>query len=162
MADGGRLALERWQEDVAGCGGWARCCHTSPGRPAEGTDRRGEEGVEGPPRKVEGCEVSAFRPRHDPGEVIVEFKGDTIDFAGTAKGAVVGLDPATDPKCLDFKVPVGSGLLKKGSTYESVYRLDGDTLTWAVYHGRGRNRALTFDRPTEAGVMVMVLRRVKA
>jgi uncharacterized protein (TIGR03067 family) len=94
-------------------------------------------------------------------EVVVKFKGDTIDFAGSAAGAVVELDPATDPKCLDFKALVGSGVFKKGSTYESVYKLDGDVLTWAVYVGRGKNRPTAFDKPTDAGVMVMVLNRVK-
>ena len=100
-----------------------------------------------------------------PGEgddaVVVEFKGNTIDFAGSATGVVVELDPATDPKCLDFKALVGSGVFKKGSTYESVYKLDGDVLTWAVYVGRGKNRPTAFDKPTDAGVMVMVLNRVK-
>jgi uncharacterized protein (TIGR03067 family) len=93
--------------------------------------------------------------------VVVEFKGDTVDFDGSAAGTVVELDPTTDPKCLDFKIRVGSGVFKKGSTYESVYKRDGSTLTWAVYHGRGKNRPVTFDRPTDAGVMVMVLKRVK-
>src|SRR5262245_39429907 len=95
-----------------------------------------------------------------PGEgddaVVVEFKGKTIDFAGSATGVVVELDPATDPKCLDFK-----GLYKKDTIYESVYKRDGDTLTWAVYHRRGKSRPVSFDKPTDAGVMVMVLSRVK-
>ena len=71
------------------------------------------------------------------------------------------MDSATDPKCLDFKARVGSGLFKKGSTYESVYKLDGDTLTWAVYTGRGKNRPTAFDRPTDAGVKVLALNRIK-
>ncbi|HJZ58586.1 MAG TPA: TIGR03067 domain-containing protein [Gemmataceae bacterium] len=94
-------------------------------------------------------------------EVTVEFKGNTIDFAKAATGVVAELDPATDPKCLDFKAQVGSGVFKKDSTYESVYKLDGDTLTWAVYVGRGKNRPVAFDKPTDAGVMVMVLNRIK-
>lgn len=89
-------------------------------------------------------------------EVTVEFKGGTIDFAGSATGSVVALDPTTDPKCLDFK-----GLYKKDTIYESVYKRDGDTLTWAVYHGQGRSRPTAFDKPTDAGVMVVVLNRVK-
>jgi uncharacterized protein (TIGR03067 family) len=89
-------------------------------------------------------------------EVLVEFKGGTIDFDGSATGVVVSLDPTTDPKCLDFK-----GLYKKDTIYESVYKRDGDTLTWAVYHGQGRSRPAAFDKPTDAGVMVIVLNRVK-
>jgi uncharacterized protein (TIGR03067 family) len=94
-------------------------------------------------------------------ERVIEFKGRTIDFAGSAAGVVVALDPTTDPKCLDFKARVGSGVFKKGSTYGSVYKLDGRTLTWAVYVGRGKNRPVAFDKPKVAGVMVMVLDRVK-
>jgi uncharacterized protein (TIGR03067 family) len=95
-----------------------------------------------------------------PGEgddaVVVEFKDNTIDFAGSSTCVVADLDPATDPKCLDFKGP-----FKKDMIYESVYKRDGDTLTWAVYHGQGKNRPTAFDKPTDAGVMVMVLTRVK-
>jgi uncharacterized protein (TIGR03067 family) len=94
-------------------------------------------------------------------EVVVEFKGETVDFDGSATAAVVALDPATDPKCLDFKARTGSGVFKKGSTYESVYKIDGDTLTWAVHVGRGKNRPVAFNKPTDAGGMVMVLNRVK-
>jgi uncharacterized protein (TIGR03067 family) len=94
-------------------------------------------------------------------EVTVEFKGGAIDFAGVATGVVAELDPATDPKCFDFQVSSGSGVFKTGSTYESVYKLDGDTLTWAVYKGRGKNRPASLGKPTDPGVMVMVLTRVK-
>ena len=95
-----------------------------------------------------------------PGEgddaVVVEFKGNTIDFAGSATGEVVEVDPTTDPKCLDFK-----GLYKKDTIYESVFKRDGDTLTWAIYHGQGKSRPTAFDKPTAPGLMVIVLRRVK-
>ena len=96
-----------------------------------------------------------------PDGLVVEFKGDAIDFAGVATATVVVLDPATDPKCLDFEAQVGSGVFKKGSTYESVYKRDGDKLTWAVYHGREKNRPTSLDKPTDPGVMVMVIARVK-
>src|SRR5262245_29395305 len=89
-------------------------------------------------------------------EVVVEFKGNTIDFAGSATGVVVDLDPTTDPKCLDFK-----GLYQKDAIYESVFKRDGDNLTWAVYHGRGKSRPTAFDKPTDPKLMVIVLRRVK-
>lgn len=100
----------------------------------------------------------------EPGDddVIVEFKGDRIEFNGSAVGAIVELDAAADPKCLDFKIRSGGdGIFRKGSTYESSYKLDGDTLIWAVYHGRGKNRPTAFDRPTEPGVIVMKFDRVK-
>jgi uncharacterized protein (TIGR03067 family) len=96
-----------------------------------------------------------------PDGLVVEFKGGTIDFDSSATGAVVALDPATGPKCLDFKMRTEFGILKKGATYESVYRCDGDTLKWAFYHGRGKSRPTTLGRPTDPGVMVMVFSRVK-
>jgi uncharacterized protein (TIGR03067 family) len=91
----------------------------------------------------------------------VEFKGKTINFDNMATGAVVALDAGTDPKCLDFTVPKGFGVLKKGAIYESIYKRNGETLTWAVCVGRGKNRPVAFNRPTDPGVMVMVLTRVK-
>jgi uncharacterized protein (TIGR03067 family) len=93
--------------------------------------------------------------------VIVEFKGDRIDFAGATTGVVEAMDHATDPKCLDFKAQGMSGVFKKGSPYESVYKLDGDKLTWAVYVGRGKIRPMSLDKPKEAGVMLMMLERIK-
>jgi uncharacterized protein (TIGR03067 family) len=100
-------------------------------------------------------------PRDDDGEVF-EFKGHAIDFAdGSGAGEVVELDPETDPKCLDFKMSKGFGVLKTGATFESSFELDGDTLTWAVYVGRGKYRPTTLDKPAVEGVMVVVLKRVK-
>jgi uncharacterized protein (TIGR03067 family) len=71
------------------------------------------------------------------------------------------IDHATDPKCLDFEAQTTSGVFKKGVTYESVYKLDGKLLTWAVYTGRGKNRPTSLKKPTEAAVMVMKLERIK-
>lgn len=100
-------------------------------------------------------------PGNDGDNVIVAFKGHAIDFDGVAAGEAFELDPATDPKCLDFKVLRGSGALKEGSTYESIYKLNGDRLIWAMHTGREKNRPATFDKPTVAGTMVIVLERVK-
>lgn len=74
-------------------------------------------------------------------EVTVEYKGNTIDSAGSAAGVIAEPDPAADPKCLNLKAREGSGVFRTGSTYESVYKLDGNTLTWAVYTGRGEESA---------------------
>jgi len=92
---------------------------------------------------------------------VITVTGGKIDFAGVATAAVADLDPTTDPKCLDFKVGVASGVLKADSVYESVYKRDGDTLTWAFYHGRGKSRPSGLDKPTDPELMVMVLTRVK-
>jgi uncharacterized protein (TIGR03067 family) len=99
---------------------------------------------------------------HDPDDrLIFAFKGNTIDFAKSGAGVIVELDSGTDPKCLDFKLLKGFGVLKKDATYESAYKIDGDTLTWAVHVGREKNRPLTFDTPADAGTLVIVLTRVK-
>jgi hypothetical protein len=59
---------------------------------------------------------------------VVTIAGGRIDLAGVATAEVTALDPATDPKCLDFQVRAGAGVLKTGSSYESVYKRDGGSL----------------------------------
>jgi uncharacterized protein (TIGR03067 family) len=93
--------------------------------------------------------------------LIFSFNGRAIDFAKSGSGVVVALDPETDPKCLDFKTLKEFGVLRAGSTYESVYKLNGDTLTWAVHVGREKNRPVSLDKPTDPGTLVIVLSRVK-
>jgi uncharacterized protein (TIGR03067 family) len=100
-------------------------------------------------------------PETEDDAPIVAFKDGTIDFNGSVAATVFELDPSTNPKCFDFKAVTGAGLFRKGTVYESVYKLDGDTLTWAVYTGRGKNRPVVFDKPTDDGFVVMVLNRVK-
>jgi uncharacterized protein (TIGR03067 family) len=124
-----------------------------------------------PPKKLPSKELKAIEGKwtvvkfiHSdrettPDEVTVEFKAGTINFAQAAAGEVVELEPTTDPKCLDFKIKTGSGALKEGAAYESIYKLDGDTLTWAVYLGKGKNRPAGFEK--HDGVLIMVLKRVK-
>jgi uncharacterized protein (TIGR03067 family) len=100
-------------------------------------------------------------PRTDDDPFLVTVTGGKIDFAGVAAAAVADLDPTSDPKCLDFKVGVASGILKADSMYESVYKRDGNTLTWAFYYGWGKSRPSGLDKPADPGLMVMVLNRVK-
>jgi uncharacterized protein (TIGR03067 family) len=128
-------------------------------------------GIGGPPDKLPEKELKAvegkwavekfIHPDREitPDGVTVVFKGGAIDFDKSAPGEVVEVDGVTDPKCLDFKIKTGSGALKEGAAYESVYKVDGDTLTWAVYLGKGKNRPAGFDKQDE--VMVMVLKRLK-
>ncbi len=99
---------------------------------------------------------------HDPDDrLIFTFEGNTIDFAKSGSGVIVALDPGTVPKCMDFELHKEFGVLKKGTTYESTYKIDGDRLTWAVHVGREKNRPLTFDKPADASTLVIVLDRVK-
>jgi uncharacterized protein (TIGR03067 family) len=100
-------------------------------------------------------------PGADGDPFVVTIAGGKIDFAGVATAEVTDLDPATDPKCLDFTARGESGVLKAGAAYESVYKRDGDTLTWAFYHGRGKSRPAGLGKPTDPGLMVLVLTRVK-
>jgi uncharacterized protein (TIGR03067 family) len=100
-------------------------------------------------------------PGADGDPFVVTIAGGKIDFAGVATAEVTDLDPATDPRCLDFTARAGSGVLKAGSTYESVYKRDGDTLTWAFHYGRGKSRPAGVGKPTDPGLMVLVLTRVK-
>jgi len=100
-------------------------------------------------------------PGTDDDSFVITITGGKIDLAGVATAEVIDLDPATDPKCLDFKAGMGSGVLKASAVYESVYKRDGDTLTWAFYHGQGKSRPTSLDKPTDPALMVMVLSRVK-
>lgn len=100
-------------------------------------------------------------PGADGDPFVVTITGGEIDFAGVATAEVTDLDPATNPKCLDFKARSASGVLKAGAVYESVYKRDGDTLTWSFYHGRGKCRPAGLEKPTDPGQMVLVLTRVK-
>jgi uncharacterized protein (TIGR03067 family) len=93
-------------------------------------------------------------------DLVFSFKGSAIDFAKSGSGVVVALDAATDPRCLDFKMLKGFGVLKEGATYESVYKRDGDTLSWAVHVGREKNRPVTFEKPADPGTLVIVMSRV--
>jgi uncharacterized protein (TIGR03067 family) len=100
-------------------------------------------------------------PGTDDDPFLVTVTGVKIDFAGVATAVVADLDTTADPKCIDFKVGVASGVLKADSVHESVYKRDGDTLTWAFYHGRGKSRPTSLGKPTDPALMVMVMTRVK-
>lgn len=109
--------------------------------------------------KVNSGGTEEMTPPEAAGQI--EFKGRKILLAGKNLAEVADLDPTTDPKCLDFKVGMQNGALQKGTVYESVYKIDGDTLTWAIYIGAGGMRPANFDPPKEAGFVLVVLKRVK-
>ena len=91
------------------------------------------------------------------------FKGRTVVVNTVAKFefTVSELDPATDPRLMDWTSLTDAGPVKKGMTFEAIYKLDGDTLTIAFYQGGGKQRPANFDPPKEAGTSVIVLTRVK-
>src|SRR4051812_14303389 len=73
---------------------------------------------------------------------------------------VIGLDPSTNPKVIDFR---GPDPRTKGGTKEreGIYKLDGDTLTLVVYARAEKKRPTPSDPPPEAGVNLHVYKRVK-
>lgn len=79
-------------------------------------------------------------------------------FTGKDKAVVVALDPAAQPKCLDLK-SVEEG--RDGTVDEAIYKIDGDTLTIALYQGKGKQRPTTFDTPKERDTILVVFKRVK-
>lgn len=100
-------------------------------------------------------------PMFNGKEIVVEFKNGKMVFGELELFEIAAVDPAADPKCLDVKALGDFGALKKGTTYESIYKFDGDTLTWAGYAGEGKKRPGTFDKPTDPLTGVLVLKRVK-
>src|SRR5262249_46245190 len=97
-----------------------------PADPAKGRSwggKRGVEAVEGKWRAVKFIHSDRETvPGTDDDPFVITVTGGKIDFAGVATAAVADLDTTTDPKCLDFKVGVASGVLKADSVYESVYK----------------------------------------
>jgi uncharacterized protein (TIGR03067 family) len=92
-------------------------------------------------------------------QVILTFRGAKWTFSAAAEqGEVLALDAASSPKLIDLKKTRrgGGGLVREG-----IYKLDGDTLTLALYQGTEKKRPTSFDTPTEAGMVVFVLRRAK-
>src|SRR5687767_11855936 len=78
-------------------------------------------------------------------EAIAEFKGRKFLIAGKEVFDIANLDPSTDPKCLDFKALADMGEIRKDTVYEGIYKIDGDTLTLALYIGDGQKRPAKFE-----------------
>jgi uncharacterized protein (TIGR03067 family) len=99
-------------------------------------------------------------------EVILEFKGRKLLVTEGDKKSqeffeIATLDPGTTPKLIDFKALVDMGPITKGTTYEAIYKLDGDTLQLALYIGADKKRPEKFESPKDSGVVVITLKREK-
>jgi uncharacterized protein (TIGR03067 family) len=94
----------------------------------------------------------------DDRELAAEIKDGKWIFTGVEKAEIVAIDPTTEPKCIDFK-SVEKG--RAGTVDEAIYKIDGDTLTIALYQGKGKQRPANFDTPKDAGTILVVLNRVK-
>ena len=53
------------------------------------------------------------------------------------------------------------GPIAKGTVYEGIYKLDGDTLTMAFYVASGSKRPDKFESAQGSGVVVVTLERQK-
>ena len=96
----------------------------------------------------------------DDPELVVVFDGAKMSVAfGSQKytADVAALDPSTDPKCLDLTVTRPNRVL----TSEAIYKLDGDTLVIADTPNGEKLRPADFDKPADARVQVMTLKRMK-
>lgn len=104
-------------------------------------------------------EVTADDERDRSGDAtaVVEFKGQKVFAEGKELGAVTALAPSTDPKCLDMKVDEGPA---KGMVVEAIYKIDGDAMTISVFVGE-KKRPANFDKPKDAGAMLVTLKRIK-
>jgi uncharacterized protein (TIGR03067 family) len=97
------------------------------------------------------------RDRSADANAVVEFKGHKLIAEGKEVGEVAALDPTTDPKCIDLKIDEGPA---KGMTVEAVYKIDGDNLTISISLTE-KKRPTNFDKPKEAGSILVTLKRIK-
>jgi uncharacterized protein (TIGR03067 family) len=100
-------------------------------------------------------------PKMGGDEVVIEFKGRTMLMNGKDFLAIETMDPSTDPKCIDFKALIDQGPVSKGTVFESIYKIDGDTLTLALHPEGGTNRPAKFESPKDSKVMVVTFKREK-
>jgi uncharacterized protein (TIGR03067 family) len=94
-------------------------------------------------------------------EVVITFKGRMMLMNGKDFMAVTGLDPSTDPKCIDFKAVIDHGPVTKGTPFEMIYKVDGDTLVLALHPEGGTNRPAKFEAPADSKVMVVTFQKQK-
>jgi uncharacterized protein (TIGR03067 family) len=100
-------------------------------------------------------------PKMGTEDVILEFKDRALLFNGKEFLTVTALDTSTDPKCIDFKVAVDRGPLTKGAVFEGIYKLDGDTLTLALFEDGGVKRPDKFESAKGSKIIVVTLQREK-
>jgi uncharacterized protein (TIGR03067 family) len=97
------------------------------------------------------------RDRSADPDGVLEFNGHKIRAEGKEAGEVAALDPSTDPKCIDLKIDAGPA---KGLVLEAIFKIDGDNLTISVCLME-KKRPTNFDKPTDAAVILVTLKRIK-
>ncbi|HEV3384367.1 MAG TPA: TIGR03067 domain-containing protein [Gemmata sp.] len=105
--------------------------------------------------------VNGETDRSDDPNGAVEFKERTVVIRGMEVLEIASLDLSTDPKCIDLKITKDFARFKKGDVLETIYKLDGDTLTMALYEGEGNKRPTNLDPPKNPGTALIIMKRVK-
>jgi uncharacterized protein (TIGR03067 family) len=100
-------------------------------------------------------------PMLDGEEVVLEFKGRKLALMGKDYFDITELDPSTTPKIIDLKGLEDKGGIRKDTVYEGIYKIDGETLTIALYVGAGNKRPEKFESPKESNIIVVTLKREK-
>ena len=100
-------------------------------------------------------------PEMDGAEVILEFKGKKAIVNEKEFFEIATIDPSTDPKCIDLKAVMDRGPITKGTVFEAIYKLDGDTMTIAIHMGETKKRPTKFESEKDSGVVVVTLKREK-
>jgi uncharacterized protein (TIGR03067 family) len=100
----------------------------------------------------------------EKGQAIVTFKGTklkvTVDDKVQQEAEIVALDPTTKPACFDLKsIPLNAK--REGSTYEAIFKIEGDKLYYSIYNGKDKKRPTGFDPPKDADTQFTTLKRVK-
>jgi uncharacterized protein (TIGR03067 family) len=103
---------------------------------------------------------------NDGTNVTIEFKDRKMHVTQNCMEqmeffSVTAIDPTTTAKLLDLKALVDMGPITKGTVYESIYKIDGDDLTIAIYFGEGKKRPEKFESEKDSMVIVVTFKREK-
>jgi uncharacterized protein (TIGR03067 family) len=106
--------------------------------------------------------IEAEGKKHEPAadqRMELTIQGTKWSFRPTGEqGEVAALDPSCNPRLIDLtSIRAGREPLLR----EGIYKLNGDTLTIVLYHGKDTKRPTSFDTPTEAATVLFVLKRAK-
>jgi uncharacterized protein (TIGR03067 family) len=99
----------------------------------------------------------------ETGKIKVTIKGTTLTLDAAKKikseyaAIKIKLDETTKPKCLDATISAGG---QKGVTMESIYKIDGDKLTFCT-KVLGMNRPTKFESPGGESIALIEMERVK-
>jgi uncharacterized protein (TIGR03067 family) len=111
--------------------------------------------------KVVRADGEEESPKMGGEDVVIEFKERALLLNGKEFLEITSVDPSTDPKCIDFKAVVDRAAVTKGTVFEGIFKLDGDTLLLALDADGGTKRPAKFEPPKDSKVMVVTFKREK-